>query len=34
MICNGVVKEVVDFWSSHVEEVFLIGGALYYQAVC
>lgn len=34
MVCDRVVKEVVDFWSSHSDELFLIGGALYYQAVC
>jgi hypothetical protein len=33
MVCDRVVKEVVDIWSCHFDELFLIGGALYYQAV-
>jgi hypothetical protein len=31
MICDRVVKEMVDFWSSHLGGFCLIGGALYYQ---
>lgn len=31
MIRDWVVKEMMDFWRGHFEDVCMIGGALYYQ---
>lgn len=31
MICDGVVKEMVNLWRRHCGYFWLIGGALYYQ---
>lgn len=34
MIGNWMVKEVMNFWSSHCEVCIVIGVSLYYQLVC
>lgn len=31
VVCDGVIVEMVNFWSGHIDIFVLIGGALYYQ---